>query len=348
MKIAIIGGGPAGLSAAKIAAKNGLSVTIFERYKIGERINCAEGFFDFLGICGKPEAGVLFPVKNIQLKIKSLHHIDSSELNLWIIDRQKWQSHMAKQLHEMSVEIFEETPINTENLEGLKKDFDWLIDASGVSALAMKSHGDRDQYRGQHALTLQYKLEGDFSKYKNSLKAGLGPHFHGYYWIFPKSTSVNGAANVGIGTFNPTSRGINLKEELSRVLEEENLRHYTVLERRGGRIPFHPATPFLRDNVLLVGDTAGLASPLHGGGLDMALLSGKMAAQSLIKGKPQTYERLFLRKTRYKMAYERKIHELWGELGIDFMERSIKTALFFGQRNFRRGLLRALKSTIKI
>ena len=35
------------------------------------------------------------------------------------------------------------------------------------------------------------------------------------------------------------------------------------------------------DNILLVGDAAGLTSPLHGGGIDMAVISGEEAAKSI-------------------------------------------------------------------
>ncbi|PKM83498.1 MAG: NAD(P)/FAD-dependent oxidoreductase, partial [Firmicutes bacterium HGW-Firmicutes-13] len=64
-KIAVIGGGPAGLSAAIEAVSSGFAVTLFEKKKIGENINCAEGFFDTLKLLGEPEAGVRFRVKNI-------------------------------------------------------------------------------------------------------------------------------------------------------------------------------------------------------------------------------------------------------------------------------------------
>lgn len=40
--IAIIGGGPAGLTAAIEGAKSGFDVTLYEKYKIGDNIRCAE------------------------------------------------------------------------------------------------------------------------------------------------------------------------------------------------------------------------------------------------------------------------------------------------------------------
>lgn len=348
MKLAVIGGGPAGLTAARTAAENGLAVTLFERYKIGERINCGEGFFDLLGACGKPEAGVLFPVKELLLKINNLYRIDSRRLNLWMIDRSRWQHYLAEAVRALGVNILEETPVSTGDLALIRRDFNWVIDASGVSAVSLKFRGNNGENRNRCALTLQYKLEGDFSYLQDSIKAVLEPHFHGYYWIFPKLAVRRGVANVGIGVFNPFAQKINLKNELFRVMQQENLHDYTVLERRGGRIPFQRVSPFLRDNILLVGDAAGLASPLHGGGLDMALLSGELAAYSLVQGKPETFEQLLREMVERKLAYEEKIFELWERYGISFLEKAVKAALFFGQRNFRKGLLKVLKTTIKV
>ncbi len=80
----------------------------------------------------------------------------------------------------------------------------------------------------------------------------------------------------------------------------------------------------------------------------MALLSGKLAALSLAQGTPHMYEQLLRQKIKRKLAYEEKIYKLWERYGVDFMEKSVKAALFFGQGNFRKGLLKALKTTVKV
>ncbi|MBT5433286.1 MAG: NAD(P)/FAD-dependent oxidoreductase [Rhodospirillaceae bacterium] len=51
-------------------------------------------------------------------------------------------------------------------------------------------------------------------------------------------------------------------------------------ERRGGLIPVGgPVRPFATDRVLLIGDAAGLVSPLTGGGIHNAFRYGRRAAQ---------------------------------------------------------------------
>jgi flavin-dependent dehydrogenase len=64
-RIAIIGGGPGGLSAAVKAAESGFEVHLFEKGEIGSGIMCAEGFIDTLGVLNKPAVGVLFKVERV-------------------------------------------------------------------------------------------------------------------------------------------------------------------------------------------------------------------------------------------------------------------------------------------
>ncbi|NLJ55998.1 MAG: NAD(P)/FAD-dependent oxidoreductase [Firmicutes bacterium] len=329
MRVAVVGGGPAGLTAAKTAADNGLEVTLFEHYRIGERINCGEGFFDILGLCGKPGAGVLFKVQQVLLKVNKLYRIDSTELNLWMIDRASWQRYLAEEACTSGVKILEETPIRIQDMKLLQQDFDWVIDASGVSSISLKAVNNTGENRNRAALTIQCRLEGDFSSLKNSLKAVLEPHYQGYYWIFPKKASKRGIANVGIGFFNYPSAKIDLRRELFRVLQQENLQNCPILEYRGGKIPLNRVSPFMRGNTLLVGDAAGLASSLYGGGLDMAVVSGRLAALSLAQGKPHAYEQLFWKKVKRKAIIEEKIFNLWEQKGINFMETLFRNPVNF-------------------
>jgi len=61
-----------------------------------------------------------------------------------------------------------------------------------------------------------------------------------------------------------------------------DFREAQVVARRGGLIPTGgPVRPFHRDNVMLVGDAAGLVSPLTAGGIHTALHTGRIAGVAL-------------------------------------------------------------------
>ncbi len=102
----------------------------------------------------------------------------------------------------------------------------------------------------------------------------------GYAWIFPKSDHFN----VGIGNL------INNKNIRKRT--KEDLFKFVEQRYQGREIKDITAFPIgtegigyiAKNNVLLVGDAAGLAETLLGEGIYNAVISGKYAAQSIIKG----------------------------------------------------------------
>lgn len=266
--IAVIGAGPGGLYAAREAARLGVKVTVFEKYRVGEKISCAEGFFDILGLLSAPSHGVRFRVREVLLAAKDTFAVDCSHLNLWMIDRLEWQKALAAEAEKAGCTIREHSPVDYRQLNRLEEEYDWVIDASGVHPVSGRA-GRRD--RVQLARTAQYTLEGDFSDLYGRLKAVAEPHYVGYYWIFPKSRKE---ANVGIGWLQGKAGNLPISSELKRVLRREGLESCKILKKAGGAIPVSMAKNLTCGRVLLVGDAAGLASPLHGGGIDTACISG--------------------------------------------------------------------------
>jgi len=123
---------------------------------------------------------------------------------------------------------------------------------------------------------------------KNTIMAGYDPRYIGYYWVFPKGPSI---ASVGIGRYNmhKKGRGLHLKRELDRILKKEGLDGYRILEKVSGFCPSNGVDKLIWGNILLVGDVAVLSSPLHGAGLDMACISGRMAAEVIASNQIHHY-----------------------------------------------------------
>ncbi len=103
----------------------------------------------------------------------------------------------------------------------------------------------------------------------------------GYAWIFPKSDHFN----VGIGNLiNNQNIRKRTKEDLFKFVEERykgreitNITAFPIGTEGIGYIA--------KNNILLVGDAAGLAETLLGEGIYNAVISGKYAAQSIIKSR---------------------------------------------------------------
>jgi len=319
-KVAVIGAGPGGLYAAKEAAALGLSVTVFEKGKIGENIFCAEGFVDVLKLLPPPSTGMLFPVDELVITVKDQFIIDCSRLNLWMLDRQSWQQALAKEASANGCEIVEEHPITPTRLLEMVKEFDWVIDGSGVKAVAAKAF---DLPAIRQAVTAQYTLAGDFSSLVGKLKVVLDSRCSGYAWIFPKSDTV---ANVGLGWFGSKLKGLRIKEELDLFLARQNLSHYKIIKRAGGPIPIMPRKKIVIENIMLIGDAAGFGSPLHGGGVDTACISGILAARAAAAGDPAQYEEAVNKLIGKRLKLEQKILDLWERIDFETLNRYAASA----------------------
>jgi flavin-dependent dehydrogenase len=100
----------------------------------------------------------------------------------------------------------------------------------------------------------------------------LAPGYIG--WIVPGL----GATQIGVAARR--NRKPDLASLSDRVKQMLGLRYLHVTARRGGLIPTGgPVAQLGRGRVLLIGDAAGLVSPLTGGGIHTALTFGRRAAQ---------------------------------------------------------------------
>jgi digeranylgeranylglycerophospholipid reductase len=322
-KVAVIGTGPGGLYAAREAASYDMSVTVFEKGTVGENICCAEGFFDLLKLLAEPVAGIHFKVQELIVTVKDRFTLDSSKLNLWMIDRTLWQQALAREAAKLGCTFYENTPVTPQSFEQLKREFDWVIDASGATPVST-SFLDLEPVR--FAQTAQYTLQGDFSALWGKIKAVAEPHYCGYYWIFPKSKEM---ANVGLGWLGRRPQGVTIASELKRIIAKEGLSHCVVISKAGGPIPVSRRKVMVYGNVLLVGNAAGLGSPLHGGGIDTACISGTLAAQALAEGNPAYYCEAVETVLGGRLNLEKKIVDLWNQMDFDTLNEFM--ALSFGK-----------------
>jgi len=290
MKIAILGAGPGGLYAALTAAGKNFKVDLFEKRKIGEGIVCGECIFDSLNIIPRPGNGLLRPVDEVVLQGRQPYTFPLSKHRpLWMLDRKTWQQDLARQAKNRGVEIYEYSKVTPGRLKRMQKEYDWILDASGAPSVTSRLHAFTADYFREYLLAYQFVVESDFSDLMPRIKFAFFENIPArfqpaYYWVFPKNERC---ANVGVvctvrgrlGTADP-----DLKKMLADVLLREGLQDAVVLEKGGGVATAGMLPRLIYDNILLVGDAAGLTSALHGGGIDLACLSGVLAVQAIISG----------------------------------------------------------------
>ncbi|GEM_PF-487691 len=110
-------------------------------------------------------------------------------------------------------------------------------------------------------------------------------------WIFPKD---NKKANVGLGiggnVLNGTKLG-GMKGSDPKILldnfikNNKELKDASIVNEFGGVISVGaPLDKFVTDNFMVIGTAAKQVDPIHGGGIALAMESGMMAAEVILKG----------------------------------------------------------------
>ena len=312
MKIAILGAGPGGLYAALAAAKKNIRVDLFEKRKVGDGIVCGECIFDSLKIIPRPGNGLLRPVDEVVLQGRKPYTFPLSRHRpLWMLDRKTWQQDLAGQAVNRGVQIYEYSKVTPGRLKRMQKEYDWILDASGAPSVTSRLYHFTAEYFREYLLAYQYVVESDFSglmpRIKFAFFENIPAQFQpAYYWVFPKNERC---ANVGVVC---TVRGTlkkgdpDLKKILHDVLLWENLKEAAILEKGGGVATSGILPRLVYDNILLTGDAAGLTSALHGGGIDLACLSGVLAADAISGGAKGVcgYEKILKKYLRERTALE--------------------------------------------
>ena len=100
----------------------------------------------------------------------------------------------------------------------------------------------------------------------------LSPDFYG--WVFPHGDTLS----VGTGS---ADKGFSLRTAVGALREASGLQHAPTLRREGAPIPMKPLPRW--DNgrdVVLAGDAAGVVAPASGEGIYYAMYGGRVAAEA--------------------------------------------------------------------
>ncbi|MCF7978806.1 MAG: geranylgeranyl diphosphate reductase [Chromatiaceae bacterium] len=101
----------------------------------------------------------------------------------------------------------------------------------------------------------------------------LSPDF--YAWIFPHGDTTS----IGVGT---ELKGFSLHDAVDQLRKETGLDQCETLRREGAPIPLHPLKKWDNDrDLVLAGDAAGVVAPASGEGIYYALVGGRPAGDAV-------------------------------------------------------------------
>lgn len=302
MKIAVIGGGPAGANAARILAKAGIETYLIEKDLKSEK-PCGGGI-----PCGALREFDI-PDRLFERKVTKVGIIgpsgyevvvDLGDGYIGMVDRAKFDPYLRARAVQAGARLIEGVFNSIERSEKIIVNFkysgraesvvaDAVIAADGANSIVAKQVGAE---RPQVYLAVQEKLElaGEAKKFYEDrcdiwYGAGISPNLYG--WVFPKADFAT------IGTGAPYGHGRFMDDYMAAFKKRLNGRidGTKLLKRQAHPLPMGPIKKKVYGNFLLVGDAAGTVMPISGEGIYYGIMSGKLAAEAVIKGDFASYDR---------------------------------------------------------
>jgi len=349
--IVVVGGGPAGSSAAYSAAKNGAKVALLEKEEsIAQSVRTS-------GVTWIENAEKLGIPPDCYNKIKNYAFcspnnqviIHDSEPRAAVLDVRKTFQWLAQQAAKVGADIFVNTIVNdiikdnNGKIIGVKASSDKeeiefkskiVIDASGFQSVVAKSLGLVKQWK-------RFGVGAEYEAFAENVDADtwwllVGQVYSpsGYAWIFPLS---HNKIRIGVGVGKPES-SVDPTERLKELLEKKpgpikNLGKITPIEFHYGLIPNEGLTrKTVYDNLILVGDSAGQANPLVLEGIRYAIqfgrVAGKVAVNAIESGDTSEkaltpYAEIWKKEILSKIKSASKVQKRWIGLSDEEWDKEI-------------------------
>ena len=297
--VLVVGAGPAGSAAAIRLARGGAHVLLADRARFPRDKPCGGG------VTGRALRQAPCDITAVVERVVHMFEIrlhdrrrfrrTSAEPLILMTQRRRLDTHLAEQAVVAGATFRDGARVEkieigaggiTASVGGESVAADYLIGADGANGVVAKAAElDAGIVRG-------VALEGnvpwqllDRNRYASMAVIELGAPAGGYGWLFPKGEH----ANIGVGGW--AEEGPHLRTHLARLATAFSVDPAALTDLRGHRLPMRrigEATP-ARDNVLLVGDAAGLVDPLSGDGIYEAFTSARLAAEAVLAGDPDRY-----------------------------------------------------------
>ena len=306
--VAVVGAGPAGSTAAEIAAAAGVDVFLIDRKaEIGTPVQCG-GFLpearELKGLmpCAElPRTLEELPERCI-LHRTSLQRVYAPS-GAWkeftvdgrVVDRRSFDRHLALRAARAGAKVLPATRARFSQpdivLSGRFRGAitpGVVIGADGPHSIIARSIGSQQRDLG---ICMEYEMaDVEIDPDAAEMYFGLRYAPGGYAWIIPTGSDT---ANVGVGVRSSYLGGDKLPQVLENFVKNHpvagpKLERGEALAVMRGSVPAGGMPDSIQmGNVLLAGDAAGHVMATSGGGIPLAMVAGKIAgevAAGFIKG----------------------------------------------------------------
>lgn len=307
LRVAVVGSGPAGSSAAEVLAKAGIETYLFER-----KLDNAKPCGGAIPLCMVDEFDL--PQKIIDRQVRKMKMISPSNIEVNIggtlnkgeyigmCRREVLDGFLRNRAAELGANLINGTVYqldipdsdkepytlhyadhSTGTVKGEMKTLkvDLVIGADGANSRIAKAI-DAGDYNYAIAFQERIRLPEDKMAYYEDLAemyVGDDVSTDFYAWVFPKFDHVA----VGTGTMKVNQADIKKLQAGIRKRAAKRLEGGEIIKVEAHPIPEHPRPRPIRGRVALVGDALGTVTKSSGEGIYFAAKSGRMCAELIVE-----------------------------------------------------------------
>lgn len=306
LRVAVVGSGPAGSSAAETLAKAGIETYLFER-----KLDNAKPCGGAIPLCMVSEFDL--PPEIIDRRVRKMKMISPSNVEVDIkLEKENEYIGMCRReildgfmrdraaklganlingtVHHLDIPTNNTDPYTLHyadhsdgSLEGTPKTLkvDLVIGADGANSRIAKAI-DAGDYNYAIAFQERIRLPEHMMGYYEDLAEmyvgnDVSPDF--YAWVFPKYDHVA----VGTGTMKVNKLQIKKLQAGIRARAAKKLEGGKIIKVEAHPIPEHPRPRRVVGRVALVGDAAGTVTKSSGEGIYFAAKSARMCAETIVE-----------------------------------------------------------------
>ena len=282
--VLVVGAGPGGSAAARVAAEAGARVLLVEkRPTVGLPVQCAEYVpAQVVGHVSLPERCIAQRIRALRTHLPEGQVVETPSAG-YVLDRALFDKGLAVAACRAGAEVWTAT-------RALERTEGGILVRRGNQNSEIKCriiigadgpHSTVGRWIGQtNAKFIEaLQVEAILPTPRDFTEVYFDPVYRGGYgWLFPKGET----ANIGVGV----NRGMggDPRQALDHLLGHLKVERGMVVGRTGGPVPSGgPVARAHVGKVLLVGDAAGYTHPVTGAGIFSAIVSGTMAGQSVAR-----------------------------------------------------------------